>query len=214
MLPNKDEVVQKTAYRPTPFPPVSPTNVEGLSRCDLLQPRLVCFMKATLSLRSRPLVLSSCIIFNITSIMDLHWAARACSRLLFLKLLPFIWPQDTSDVKDRLSLEYPKDDHLEYPKDVHLDFLTATVADLRQLLAHGKVSSSDLVKGYLKQIDKHNHKGMWLNAVISIAPEEDILWQADALDQERAEGKIRGPMHGIPVIIKVSDVFISTLYKT
>ena len=123
-----------------------------------------------------------------------------------LKLLSFFWPQNTSDVKIGLSLEYPKDDHLEYPKDVNLDLLTATVADLRQLLAHGKVSSSDLVKRYLKQIDKHNLKGMRLNAVISIAPEKDILWQADALDQERAEGKIRGPMHGIPVIIKVSDV--------
>ena len=118
--------------------------------------------------------------------------------LLIPKLLSLIWPHDTSDVKNSLS---PK-----YPKDVHFDVLTATVADLRQLLAHGKVSSSDLVKGYLKQIDKHNRKGMQLNAVISTAPVKDILRQADALDQERAEGKVRSLMHGIPVIIKVSDV--------
>ena len=131
----------------------------------------------------------------------------------FQWLLSLIWPLNTSDVKISLSPEYPKDDHLEYPKDVRLDFLTATVADLRQLLAHRKVSSSDLVKGYLKQIDKHNLNGMRLNAVISIAPEKDIIQQADALDRERTEGKIRGPMHGIPVIIKVSDVLIWTLYK-
>ena len=102
--------------------------------------------------------------------------------------------------------EYPKDNHLKYPKDVCLDFLTATVTELRELLARREVCSVDLVKGYLEQIDKHNHKGMRLKAVISIAPEKDILEQACALDLERVEGKIRGPMHGIPVIIKVSDI--------
>ena len=142
--------------------------------------------------------------------MDSHWAAR----MLILKLLSLIWPQNASDVKNSPSPEYPKDDHLQYSNDVYLDFLTATVADLRQLLARREVSSSDLVKGYLKQIDRHNHKGMRLNAVISIAPERDILRQADALDQERAEGRVRGPMHGIPVIIKVSNALISTLYIT
>ena len=112
-----------------------------------------------------------------------------------------------------MSNNYPEDDHLEYPNDVYLNVLTATVADLSQLLARRKVSSVDLVKGYLRQIDKHNHKGMRLKAVISIAPEQDVLQQAGALDRERAEGKIRGPMHGIPVIIKVSDVFLLTLYE-
>ena len=130
-------------------------------------------------------------------------------------ILSAFWPQSASKVKiGRLSLDYTKDDHLEYPEDVRIDFLTATVADLRQLLDRRKVSSVDLVEGYLKQIDKHNHKGMQLNAVISIAPEQDILQQARALDRERVEGKIRGPMHGIPVIIKVSDVLISMLYNT
>ena len=101
----------------------------------------------------------------------------------------------------------------ECPKDVYLDFLTATVADLRQLLARREVNSVDLVKGYLDQIDRHNHQGMHLNAVISIAPEDDIIQQAAALDRERADGKVRGPMHGIPVIIKVSDVPMSMLYN-
>ena len=126
--------------------------------------------------------------------------------MFLLHFLSWIWPQNASDVKISLSLDYSKDDCLEHPKDVPLDFLTATVADLRQRLARREVSSVDLVKGYLKQIDKHNNKGMRLNAVISIAPEKDIVEQAHALDLERAEGKIRGPMHGIPVIIKVSDI--------
>ena len=95
-----------------------------------------------------------------------------------------------------------------------LDLLTATVADLRGLLDGREVHSVDLVKSYLKQIDRHNHKGMVLNAVISTAPEEDVFQQAVALDQERAEGKVRGPMHGIPVIIKASGIPASTLYTT
>ena len=139
--------------------------------------------------------------------MDSYWA-------LIWEFLSLIRPKNASDVKNSLSPEYPKDSHLQYSKDVYLDFLTATVADLRQLLARREVSSRELVKGYLKQIDRHNHKGMRLNAVISIAPERDILRQAYALDQERAEGKVRGPMHGIPVIIKVSDALISTLHNT
>ena len=88
----------------------------------------------------------------------------------------------------------------------HIDVLTATATDLRQLLDRGEVFSSDLVKDYLRQIDRHNHKGMELRAVISTAPEEDLLRQACALDRERAEGRARGPMHGIPVIIKASQI--------
>ena len=113
-----------------------------------------------------------------------------------------------------MSNNHPEDDDLEYPTDARLDILTATVADLSQLLARRKVSSVDLVKGYLGQIDKHNHEGMRLKAVISIAPEQDVLRQAGALDRERAEGRVRGALHGIPVIIKVSDFLILTLYNT
>ena len=87
----------------------------------------------------------------------------------------------------------------------NVDVLTATATHLRQLLDRAEVSSSDLVKNYLGQIDRHNHKGMELRAVISTAPEEDLLQQARALDRERAEGRARGPMHGIPVIIKASQ---------
>ena len=101
-----------------------------------------------------------------------------------------------------------------HPTGVNLDVLTATVADLRHLLARGEIHSVDLIKVYLDQIDRHNHKGMELNAVISTAPEEVVFQQAIILDQERAEGSLRGPMHGIPVIIKVSEVPTSMLYNT
>ena len=97
-----------------------------------------------------------------------------------------------------------------HPNDVAVDLLTATVAGIRQMLACGKVHSVTLVKRYLDQIERHNHRGMKLNAVIATAPERDVVQQAKHLDQERAQGKVRGPMHGIPVIIKASEIPTTT----
>ena len=201
-LSSEDEIGRRHSLSPhTPF---GGRKRDGTPSLAAFQP-CVCFMKDTLFL---------CSSSTLISIIYSYWAVKECSRMYSWHLPSWIWPQSAWDLKNSLSLdhskdgrlEYPKDNNLEYPKDVHLDFLTATVTELRQLLAHCKVSSVDLVKGYLEQIDKHNHKGMRLNAVISIAPEKDILEQARALDLERVEGKIRGPMHGIPVIIKVSHI--------
>ena len=187
-------------------------------------------MKARLFIYLGPLCYLRVASSILVAIIYSHMAARGYLRTV-LHRLSSIWPQNASDVNiSRLSPENPKDDyredpkddhleypvydHLEDPKDVRLDVLTATVENLRQLLACRNVSSVDLVKAYLKQIDKHNHKGMRLNAVISVAPEKDIFQQAVALDRERAEDKVRGPMHGIPVIIKASNVLISTLHNS
>ena len=84
-----------------------------------------------------------------------------------------------------------------------LDVLTVTATELRKLLEENKVSTVDLVQLYLAQIERHNHKGAELNAVISTAPWEDVLARAQTLDDERKESHVRGPMHGIPIIIKV-----------
>lgn len=89
---------------------------------------------------------------------------------------------------------------------VPLDLLTATVADLRQLLSRGEMHSVDLIEVYLDQIHRHNHRGMELNAVICTAPKGFVVREAKRLDQERGEGKVRGPLHGIPVIIKASEI--------
>ncbi|KAL6719943.1 hypothetical protein ACLMJK_001864 [Lecanora helva] len=88
-----------------------------------------------------------------------------------------------------------------------LDLLTTTASDLKELLAEKRVSSVDLVELYLAQIEKHNHNGANLNAIISTAPREGVLKVARELDEERESGKLRGPMHGIPIIVK--DVFLT-----
>ena len=61
-------------------------------------------------------------------------------------------------------------------------------------------TSRSITEMYLKQIEALDKNGPKLNSIIELNP--DALTIADALDQERKEGKIRGAMHGIPVLIK------------
>ncbi|KAJ5289132.1 amidase signature domain-containing protein [Penicillium angulare] len=86
-----------------------------------------------------------------------------------------------------------------------INILTASAADLQKLLVAGEYSSTDLVKLYLEQIEAHNTNGLKLNAVITTAPRAELLHLAEQLDVERAEKGLRGPLHGIPVLVK--DVF-------
>jgi hypothetical protein len=81
--------------------------------------------------------------------------------------------------------------------------LTATAVDLQTLLQDGKITSRELIEKSFEQIDTHNHSGMKLPALISAMPRDKALQQADNLDRERKAGIIRGPFHGIPIILKV-----------
>ncbi|PNP59590.1 hypothetical protein THARTR1_00763 [Trichoderma harzianum] len=79
------------------------------------------------------------------------------------------------------------------------DILTATADDLQQELSSGGITSKQLVKIYLSQIERHND---YLKAVISTAPETLLLERAAILDDERQSGKLRSPLHGIPILVK------------
>lgn len=78
--------------------------------------------------------------------------------------------------------------------------LTATAKDLGTLLNKGVVTSEEIVSTYLNQIEKYNG---YLHAVISTPPRDKVLAYARNLDQERKSGQVRGPMHGIPILVKV-----------
>lgn len=80
--------------------------------------------------------------------------------------------------------------------------LTATATELQNLLAAGTFTSVQIIETYLAQIEKHNHAGAHLNAIISVAPRQLVLQRATILDDERRSGKIRSPLHGIPMIAK------------
>ena len=76
----------------------------------------------------------------------------------------------------------------------------ATVADLQDRMAKGTETARSLSEKYLERIKALNEQGPMLRAVIETNP--DALKIADGLDQERKAGKVRGPLHGIPVLIK------------
>lgn len=59
--------------------------------------------------------------------------------------------------------------------------------------------SVDLCRLCLSQIKKQDY---YLNAVVALNP--NLLKQAEALDEERRNGRVRGPLHGIPALIKVN----------
>lgn len=86
-----------------------------------------------------------------------------------------------------------------------VDVLALTATDAQTLLQDGRVTSVQLVKAYLAQIEAHNHAGLHLNAFTSLAPTETLLATAYDLDCERASGHRRSLLHGIPFVVK--DVF-------
>jgi amidase len=67
-------------------------------------------------------------------------------------------------------------------------------------MAKGEYSSEQVTQLYLQRIEAIDKKGPALNAVIELNPDAMVI--AKAMDDEREAGKIRGPLHGIPVLIK------------
>ncbi|KAL6789708.1 amidase signature enzyme [Trichoderma sp. SZMC 28012] len=101
-----------------------------------------------------------------------------CSMAYFFRLAwPFSWPSGTP----RRSI----------------DLLTATAEELQQLLKAGELTSVELVDRFFAQIDKHDN---YLRAVLQRNPHARAV--AAALDLERKNGHLRGPLHGIPILIK------------
>jgi amidase len=73
----------------------------------------------------------------------------------------------------------------------------ATIPDMQKALAERRVTSRELVLQYLVRIATYEDR---LNAAITVNPK--ALEEADALDRERAQKKVRGPLHGIPIALK------------
>ncbi|HOF20305.1 MAG TPA: amidase [Bacteroidales bacterium] len=75
-----------------------------------------------------------------------------------------------------------------------------TIAGLRKAYQDGRYTISEVVKAYIERINKIDMAGPELNSIISINP--DALSISAELDREMREGRLRGPLHGIPVILK------------
>ena len=83
---------------------------------------------------------------------------------------------------------------------VRFDIEEATFADLQQRMQSGRDTARSLVEKYLARIDQIDRNGPSLHSVLETNP--DALTIADALDAERRSRGPRGPLHGIPILIK------------
>jgi amidase len=79
-------------------------------------------------------------------------------------------------------------------------YLELGVADLQARMAAGRLTARTLVLAYLSRIEAHDRHGPKLQAVIETNP--DAVTIAAELDRERRLGRLRGPLHGIPVLVK------------
>jgi amidase len=73
----------------------------------------------------------------------------------------------------------------------------AGIVDMQQAMASGRLTSRELVQQYLTRIALYDKK---LNAVLTVNP--NVLREAEERDRERAQGRLRGPLHGIPIALK------------
>jgi amidase len=80
------------------------------------------------------------------------------------------------------------------------DLDEATIADLQKRMASGTESARTLVAKYSARIEALDRKGPELRAVLELDPDAPSI--ADRLDAERKAGKLRGPLHGIPIVLK------------
>ncbi len=76
----------------------------------------------------------------------------------------------------------------------------ASVAELQAAMSEGSCSARQITEAYLARIEALDRSGPTLRSVLTVNP--DALALADALDAERAAGTVRGPLHGIPVLVK------------
>jgi amidase len=83
------------------------------------------------------------------------------------------------------------------PPGASFSVMEASIADLRTALEEGKTTSRAIVIQYLTRIARYEDR---LNAIITVNP--NAIAEAEERDRERGQGKIRGPLHGIPVALR------------
>ena len=75
-----------------------------------------------------------------------------------------------------------------------------TISELQEKMGSGELTSRRIAELYLGRIEAVDKDGPYINSVIELNPH--ALEVADGLDEERRAGKMRGPLHGIPILIK------------
>ena len=101
---------------------------------------------------------------------------------LIVLLVAFVACQPSQSKFDRLQLE------------------EATIAELHKNYKNGAYTAKDVVEAYLERIEKYDQNGPKINSVITVNP--DAIAIAEQLDQDLTDGNLKGPLHGISVLLK------------
>ncbi|KAI0030560.1 amidase signature enzyme [Vararia minispora EC-137] len=125
------------------------------------------------------------------NVLDKQTGTRRIVRLLIFGLLGILL---------YLQISFAPAQSRHHNKHALPDLYEASIAELQDGLEKGLFTSVDLVKAYFARIDEVNMKGPMLRAIIEINP--SALEQAAALDEERRTKGPRGPLHGIPIMLK------------
>jgi amidase len=110
---------------------------------------------------------------------------RMAGRILLIALL-LVPLAAQADSKDKDKDKFP--------------FLEATVAQLQAEMAAGRLTSEKLTRAYIERIHDLDSTGPGVNSIMELNP--DALAMARRADELRREGKVLGPLHGIPVLLK------------
>ena len=86
------------------------------------------------------------------------------------------------------------------PRAPQVDPYEKSIVELKQAMESGQVTSRQLVEQYFARIKAYDQVGPRINAFIALNPH--ALEAAAALDAERRAGRVRGPLHGIPIVVK------------
>src|SRR5262245_22002866 len=92
-------------------------------------------------------------------------------------------------------------------KSVSFSVVEASIPEMQRAMEQGRVTSQELVRQYLARIEKYDSQ---VHATVTV--NRNALQEAQQLDRERASGKVRGPLHGIPIALK--DIIHTTNMPT
>lgn len=87
-----------------------------------------------------------------------------------------------------------------HPVRAQVEVTEASITELQEAMVAGRMTSVEITAAYLARIEAYDQQGAGLNAMIRVNP--NAMAEAEALDRERALRGPRGPLHGIPVILK------------
>jgi amidase len=119
--------------------------------------------------------------------------------LISLLIANIVWAQSTLEPGPAAKNQAPASMQNQVPA-TQLDLASATIADLDAAFGKGTLTAEKLTALYLARIAAYDKQGPAINAVITLNP--NALAEARTLDAERKAGKVRGPLHGVPIVLK------------